>query len=158
VPQEGWAQIIIFASALELLAPQREGRVAGNVQPDTDVFPVPGEAVMQTRELNNGRLAMISILGIFAGENLTGGQDPVSVSHTQKTPESAREIPICVAPLGLGWLLTTLFCHVCCLAFYRPSRTGSRPSPKRPLVLKLRAPPHLWPPHGTRPYVRCVSR
>lgn len=82
MPQEGWAQILIFASALEVLAPQREGRVAGNVQPDTEVFPVPGEAVMQTRELNNGRLAMISILGIWVGEAISGGQSPFEVRHT----------------------------------------------------------------------------
>lgn len=78
VPLEGWAQVLIFCSALELLAPQNPDRTPGHVQPDTAVFPVPGEPVMQTRELNNGRLAMISIAGIWAGESLTGGEDPLT--------------------------------------------------------------------------------
>jgi hypothetical protein len=38
LPKEGWAQIVVFASALELLAPQKEGRIPGDVQPDTPLF------------------------------------------------------------------------------------------------------------------------
>lgn len=69
VPPAGWAQIILFASALEILAPQREDKIPGDVQPDTDLFK-KGEdkseeeyAAYQNKELNNGRLAMVSILG-----------------------------------------------------------------------------------------------
>jgi hypothetical protein len=32
VPAAGWAQIFLFASALEVLAPQKEDKVPGNVQ------------------------------------------------------------------------------------------------------------------------------
>jgi hypothetical protein len=32
VPPAGWAQILLFASALEVLAPQSEDKVPGNVQ------------------------------------------------------------------------------------------------------------------------------
>jgi hypothetical protein len=38
----------------QILAPQKEDRVPGNVQPDTEVFPVPGDVTMRTREINNG--------------------------------------------------------------------------------------------------------
>jgi hypothetical protein len=76
VPAAGWAQILIFASALEVLAPQKEDKVAGNCQPDTAAFKVPGDVEIRTKEINNGRLAMVSMLGIWVGEALSGGQEP----------------------------------------------------------------------------------
>lgn len=160
--------MLIFCSALEVLAPQKPDRVPGHVQvrragdvshpctpspantalvtttcetqvysttarccvsssdlwslvvvcvcqPDIDVFPVPGDLVMRTREINNGacecdsikgsvvstmkklmslcpvacyamagRLAMIAMAGIWAGENLTGGQAPIEVRPTSR--------------------------------------------------------------------------
>jgi hypothetical protein len=59
---------------LQLLAPQREGKVPGNVQPDTDAFPVPGDIETRTKEINNGRLAMLSMLGIWFQEAVNGYQ------------------------------------------------------------------------------------
>jgi hypothetical protein len=38
----------------QILAPQKPDRFPGNVQPDSEIFPVPGEPIMQTREINNG--------------------------------------------------------------------------------------------------------
>ena len=81
MPPAGWAQILLFASALEVLAPQKEDKVPGNVQPDTEAFAVPGDVEIRTKEINNGRLAMVSMLGIFVGEYLTGGQAPFEVSR-----------------------------------------------------------------------------
>jgi hypothetical protein len=40
-------------------------------QPDTDSFKVPGDIETRTKEINNGRLAMVSILGTWVGELLT---------------------------------------------------------------------------------------
>jgi hypothetical protein len=77
VPALGWAQILLFASALEILAPQKEDKLPGNVQPDTDAFAVPGTVEDRTKEINNGRLAMISMLGIWVGELITGGENPL---------------------------------------------------------------------------------
>lgn len=76
LPAAGWAQILLFASALEILAPQKEDKVPGNVQPDTPSFAVPGDVEIRTKEINNGRLAMISVLGCWVGELLTGGESP----------------------------------------------------------------------------------
>jgi len=54
LPALGWAQILLFCSALEILAPQKEDKVPGNVQPDTESFKVPGDVEIRTKEINNG--------------------------------------------------------------------------------------------------------
>jgi light-harvesting complex I chlorophyll a/b binding protein 1 len=77
VPIAGWAQILLFASALEILAPQKEDKLPGEVQPDTDLFAKPGTKDDQTKEINNGRLAMITMAGLWAGEAASGGVDPI---------------------------------------------------------------------------------
>lgn len=38
-PVQGWAQVLLFCSALEVLAPQKEDKAPGDVQPDTPAFP-----------------------------------------------------------------------------------------------------------------------
>jgi len=38
-PTLGWAQVLLFCSALEILAPQKEDKAPGDVQPDTSAFP-----------------------------------------------------------------------------------------------------------------------
>jgi len=77
VPPAGWAQILLFASALEILAPQKEGKLPGEVQPETEAFKQPGSKDDQTKEINNGRLAMITMAGLWAGELASGGADPI---------------------------------------------------------------------------------
>ena len=39
VHQQGWAQVLLFCSALEVLAPQKDDKAPGDVQPDTAAFP-----------------------------------------------------------------------------------------------------------------------
>jgi len=61
---QGWAQVLIFCSALEILAPQKEDKSPGNVQPDTSAFPkfedkTEEEALKYTnKEINNGRYVL----------------------------------------------------------------------------------------------------
>jgi hypothetical protein len=38
-PVQGWAQVLLFCSALEVLAPQKDDKAPGDVQPDTPAFP-----------------------------------------------------------------------------------------------------------------------
>jgi len=56
VPALGWVQILLFASALEFLAPQKEDKLPGEVQPETPSFTQPGTYEYQTKEINNGKL------------------------------------------------------------------------------------------------------
>jgi len=85
VPVAGWAQILLFQSALEILAPQDPDKAPGDVQPDTSSFPKleqydeAGALAIQNKELNNGRLAMIAIAGTWASDALTNSQDPIDV-------------------------------------------------------------------------------
>ena len=80
----GWAQVLLFCSALEILAPQKEDKIPGDVQPDTSAFAKlddkdPEEALAyQNKEINNGRLAMVSWLGATVGGLLTNGEDPIT--------------------------------------------------------------------------------
>jgi hypothetical protein len=55
--------------------------VPGNVQPVSDAFKAPGDVEIRTKEINNGRMAMISIFGIWAGELVSGGQQPLETLH-----------------------------------------------------------------------------
>jgi hypothetical protein len=81
---QGWAQVLLFASALEVLAPQKEDKIPGDVQPDTAAFAKLDEKTeeealkYQNNEINNGRLAMVAWLGAAVGAGLTGGEDPVA--------------------------------------------------------------------------------
>lgn len=76
VPRQGWAQILLFQAALELLAYQKDDKIPGDVQPDTKLFKkleqYDAEKALekQNKELNNGRLAMIAVAGCWAGESI----------------------------------------------------------------------------------------
>jgi len=75
VPAAGWLQIVIFVLALEILAPQKDENEAGDVQPETKQFKRYADEDVRkqklTKELNNGRLAMVSIMGMMVGDALT---------------------------------------------------------------------------------------
>jgi len=75
VPAAGWLQIIIFVLGLEILAPQKDENEPGDVQPETKQFKRYADDEVRksklTKELNNGRLAMVSIMGMMVGDALT---------------------------------------------------------------------------------------
>ena len=48
-------QTLLFASALEVLAPQKDDKVPGQVQPDTPSFAAPGDTEIRTKEINHGK-------------------------------------------------------------------------------------------------------
>ena len=81
---QGWAQVLLFCSALEVLAPQKEDKIPGDVQPDTSAFAKLDDKseedalAYQNKEINNGRLAMVSWLGVVVGAGITGGEDPIA--------------------------------------------------------------------------------
>jgi light-harvesting complex I chlorophyll a/b binding protein 1 len=86
VPVAGWAQILLFQSALEVLAPQDPDKAPGDVQPESErgasFKRYDDEDVRKdklTKELNNGRLAMMAIAGTWASDALTNSQDPIDV-------------------------------------------------------------------------------
>lgn len=81
LPTEGWIQIIIACMLLDIKTDPNAGsyiagRVPGNVQPETPLFKAPGDVKIRAKEINNGRLAMIAIMGIFAGELVNNGEQP----------------------------------------------------------------------------------
>lgn len=85
VPPVGWLQILLFQSALELNAPQKDDRAPGDVQPDAATFPKlekydeAGALAIQNKELSNGRLAMMAIAGTWASDYLTGSKDVIDI-------------------------------------------------------------------------------
>jgi light-harvesting complex I chlorophyll a/b binding protein 1 len=86
VPIAGWAQILLFQSALEILAPQDPEKAPGDVQPESErgaSFKRYDDPEVRkdklTKELNNGRLAMMAIAGTWASDALTNSQDPIDV-------------------------------------------------------------------------------
>jgi light-harvesting complex I chlorophyll a/b binding protein 1 len=86
VPPVGWAQIIAFQAALEVAAPQDPEKAPGDVQPESErgaVFKRYDNEIERknklTKELNNGRLAMMAIAGTWASDALTNSQDPINV-------------------------------------------------------------------------------
>jgi len=77
VPQKGWAQILLFQATLELLAYQKDDKEPGDLQPESRrgaVFKRYDDPDVRkdklTKELNNGRLAMIAVAGCWAGESI----------------------------------------------------------------------------------------
>jgi len=93
LPWAVWLQIGAFCLILEVLT-ENPGfgdrvpdRVPGNLQPDTPSFAAPGDLEIRTKEINNARLAMISIWGLWVGEIASGGVNPydVSVLYTTKS-------------------------------------------------------------------------
>lgn len=85
VPPVGWLQILLFQSALEINAPQKDDKAPGDVQPDASTFPKlekydeAGALAIQNKELSNGRLAMMAIAGTWASDYLTGSKDVIDV-------------------------------------------------------------------------------
>ena len=76
-------QILIAIAAVEVLGASIETQKAGGRPGDfgwdpANIRPKTEEALdeMQTKELNNGRLAMISIAGIALQASITGGGFP----------------------------------------------------------------------------------
>lgn len=86
VPPAGWAQIIAFQALLEVAAPQDPEKAPGDVQPESErgaSFKRYDNEIERknklTKELNNGRLAMMAIAGTWASDALTNSQDPIDV-------------------------------------------------------------------------------
>jgi len=75
VPAAGWLQIIVFVLGLEILAPQKDENEPGDVQPETKQFKRYADDEVRkgklTKELNNGRLAMVAIMGMMVGDALS---------------------------------------------------------------------------------------
>lgn len=82
VPAAGWIQIFIACFLLDVATDGQNaggfipGRVPGNVQPPTPMFKAPGDINIRAKEINNGRLAMMAIFGIWAHEAITGEANP----------------------------------------------------------------------------------
>jgi len=78
VPIEGWAQMAILIGAHELIVKQREGKAPGDFGTGYFGFTMNDQGSKQLRALNveiqNGRLAMLGILGMFASEIVHNGE------------------------------------------------------------------------------------
>lgn len=76
VPIEGWVQMIVVIGLHEVLVKQREGRKPGDFGTGYLGVSVDDESAFQLKSLNkeiqNGRLAMLGILGMFASEVVNG--------------------------------------------------------------------------------------
>jgi len=76
-------------AALEINAPQKDDKAPGDVQPDASTFPKlekydeAGALAIQNKELSNGRLAMMAIMGQLIQEGLTkqGPIEQLLVGH-----------------------------------------------------------------------------
>merc|ERR1712232_278313 len=66
----GLATIFVITGALELLGKEQPGREAGNFGDPAGLNQYTED--MRMKEINNGRMAMISVLGIFGAELATG--------------------------------------------------------------------------------------
>ena len=76
VPYSGWAQMAVVIGAHELIVKQREGKAPGDFGTGYFGVALDDQSAKQLRLLNvevqNGRLAMLGILGMFASENIHG--------------------------------------------------------------------------------------
>mmetsp|Transcript_36986 Transcript_36986/g.45224 ORF Transcript_36986/g.45224 Transcript_36986/m.45224 type:complete len:213 (+) Transcript_36986:114-752(+) len=83
VPLEGWVQIIVLIGLHEVLVKQREGRKPGDFGTGYLGLKMDDESSFQLNSLNkeiqNGRLAMLGILGMMASECVNG----VPLAETQ---------------------------------------------------------------------------
>ncbi|CAM9330218.1 unnamed protein product [Discosporangium mesarthrocarpum] len=80
VPAEGIVQIIAFIGFLEFVCGKIKSGptyIPGDYLGSSDLFEGEGDSnwiSYQTKELNNGRLAMFAIMGLITHNMLTGGQ------------------------------------------------------------------------------------
>eukprot|EP00568_Trieres_chinensis_P007464 CAMPEP_0183291684 /NCGR_PEP_ID=MMETSP0160_2-20130417/1013_1 /TAXON_ID=2839 ORGANISM="Odontella Sinensis, Strain Grunow 1884" /NCGR_SAMPLE_ID=MMETSP0160_2 /ASSEMBLY_ACC=CAM_ASM_000250 /LENGTH=208 /DNA_ID=CAMNT_0025452519 /DNA_START=160 /DNA_END=786 /DNA_ORIENTATION=- len=78
VPVEGWCQMAVLIGAHELFVKQREGRAPGDFGTGYFGFTMDDQSSKQLRALNveiqNGRLAMLGILGMWASEIVHNGE------------------------------------------------------------------------------------
>jgi len=76
VPLLGWVQLAVLIGAHEVLVKQRPGKKPGDFGTGYLGVAMDDESAKQLRALNveiqNGRLAMLGILGMFASENIHG--------------------------------------------------------------------------------------
>lgn len=76
VPLEGWVQMAVLIGAHEVIVKQREGKKPGDFGTGYFGVSLDDQSAKQLRVLNvevqNGRLAMMGILGMFASENIHG--------------------------------------------------------------------------------------
>ncbi len=74
VPLLGWVQLAVLIGAHEVLVKQRPGKKPGDFGTGYFGVALDDESSKQLRALNvevqNGRLAMMGILGMFASENI----------------------------------------------------------------------------------------
>jgi light-harvesting complex I chlorophyll a/b binding protein 1 len=74
VPLLGWVQLAVLIGAHEVLVKQRPGKKPGDFGTGYLGVAMDDESSKQLRALNveiqNGRLAMLGILGMFASENI----------------------------------------------------------------------------------------
>jgi len=78
IPLEGWVQIVVLIGLHEVLVKQREGRKPGDFGTGYLGVAVDDESSFQLNSLNkeitNGRLAMMGILGMMASEIVHNGE------------------------------------------------------------------------------------
>ena len=76
VPLAGWVQIAVLIGAHELIVKQRVGKKPGDFGTGYFGVALDDESAKQlsslSAEITNGRLAMLSILGMFAHECVSG--------------------------------------------------------------------------------------
>lgn len=76
VPMIGWVQMAVVIGAHEVLVKQRPGKKPGDFGAGYFGVAMDDESSKQLRALNvevqNGRLAMLGILGMFASEKVHG--------------------------------------------------------------------------------------
>lgn len=83
VPLAGWVQMIVVIGMHEVLVKQRPGKAPGDFGTGYFGVALDDQSAKQLRLLNvevqNGRLAMLGILGMFASENIHG--EPLWETH-----------------------------------------------------------------------------
>lgn len=83
VPLEGWVQMAVVIGMHEVLVKERPGKAPGNFGTGYFGVALDDQSSKQLRLLNvevqNGRLAMLGILGMFASENVHG--EPLFETH-----------------------------------------------------------------------------
>jgi len=87
-PAEGWCQLVLLIGAHELFVKEREGKAPGDF--GTGYLGVKMEEGSDfqrkglTKEIQNGRLAMLGILGMMASEVIHNGQVLTEVQRFAK--------------------------------------------------------------------------